>query len=748
MMSKPIRLGVYVAGIVVFWTGVIACTLLWDLSQQRQQVLAEAHHYAVANFKKDLVYRSWAARQGGVYVPVSEDTPPNPHLAHLEEREITTPSGRILTLVNPAYMTRQVHELESQQSGIRGHITSLNPIRPENAPDPWEAEALRTFELGATEVSSIEELEGNKYLRLMRPLTPEQGCLKCHSRQGSRLGDISGGISVSVPMEPFWAIARLSVIPRISAFSLLWMIGLTGIGMGARSLRKRIRIQHNIEKELATRLRYEERLARFSQALLAESGAALQNAVSHLLDISGASRIYIFKKVESGNGRLRTRRIVESCTQGVESLMHDSITNPDSYKEWFPSWAGTLSQGHPIQGTAESFPRAERDILEAQGIQSILVLPVVVKKQWYGFIGFDDTRTRREWDRESIRLLQIATERIGTYLEQKESVKALEESKKMYRTIFDESKDMIITISVDGKVVDINQAGAEMLGFSAKSEVINTKAESYYLNPSDKEQFKIEMKKKGYVKDFEIIMKRRDGSKVIALENSTAVEDQSGNVIGYQSMIKDISERMETERLIWKTNMQLLETNKKLKQTQSQLVHQEKLASIGQLAAGVAHEINNPLGFVKSNFSTLKEYLHSIKEYIQTVNESLASKIINNREKLLKNIRRVAATEKELDIGYIVDDIESIFSESEDGFERIITIVQNLKNFSRVDSLGKVESYDLNKAIESTLTVARNEYKYIAEIEKHLSELPSIECVGSEINQVLLNIIVNAAQAM
>jgi hypothetical protein len=90
---------------------------------------------------KDVVYRRWNAGHGGIYVPVTDETPPNPYL-EVPERDITTQSGVVLTLMNPAYMTRQVHELGAKAFGIQGHITSLNPIRPANAPDSWEARAL------------------------------------------------------------------------------------------------------------------------------------------------------------------------------------------------------------------------------------------------------------------------------------------------------------------------------------------------------------------------------------------------------------------------------------------------------------------------------------------------------------------------------------------------------------------------------------------------------------------------------
>jgi len=102
-------------------------------------------------------------------VPISEKTIPNPYLDE-PNRDITGPSGTRLTLMNHAYMTRQVHELAKEAYNVHGHITSLKPIRPENAPDPWEARALGAFEAGKEEVSSVEEIEGESYMRLMRPL--------------------------------------------------------------------------------------------------------------------------------------------------------------------------------------------------------------------------------------------------------------------------------------------------------------------------------------------------------------------------------------------------------------------------------------------------------------------------------------------------------------------------------------------------------------------------------------------------
>jgi hypothetical protein len=118
------------------------------------------------NFEKDLFYRRWATIHGGVYVPVTPETPPNRHLENVPERDLTTPSGRQLTLMNPAYMTRQVYTFSQKESAIRGHLTSLKPLRPENRPDPWETQALESFEQGKSEASTIEALEGQPYLRL------------------------------------------------------------------------------------------------------------------------------------------------------------------------------------------------------------------------------------------------------------------------------------------------------------------------------------------------------------------------------------------------------------------------------------------------------------------------------------------------------------------------------------------------------------------------------------------------------
>jgi signal transduction histidine kinase/CheY-like chemotaxis protein len=194
-----------------------------------------ARSYARAYHEKDVLYRRWNASHGGVYSPVTETNQPNPYLV-AKERELTTPSGRVLTLINPAYMTRQVHELAASQTGNKARITSLTPLNPRNMPDDWEADALRAFEDGEQEVCTTADIDGRSYVRLMRPLLVEQGCLKCHAQQGYKLGDVRGGISVAVPADAIWGEHDYQAATVLVGYGILWVLGAVGLIVGGRRL--------------------------------------------------------------------------------------------------------------------------------------------------------------------------------------------------------------------------------------------------------------------------------------------------------------------------------------------------------------------------------------------------------------------------------------------------------------------------------------------------------------------------------
>src|SRR4030043_1425649 len=223
----------------VLWTIIIAASLIWSLIRTKEETLEGAHIQAHISYVKDIVYRRWNAMHGGVYVPVTEETQPNPYLSDVPERDLITPSGWYLTLINPAYMTRQVYELMKENYGIRGHITSLNPIRSENAPDAWGTQSLGAFESGKTEISSIEKIEGKEYFRLMHPFVTEENCLKCHAKQGYKEGAIRGGISVSIPMEPLRAIENRHIWTFAAVHGLLWLLGVCGDVWGMRRKKQR-----------------------------------------------------------------------------------------------------------------------------------------------------------------------------------------------------------------------------------------------------------------------------------------------------------------------------------------------------------------------------------------------------------------------------------------------------------------------------------------------------------------------------
>jgi PAS domain S-box-containing protein len=166
---------------------------------------------------------------------VTPDTPPTPYLANTPERDLITLSGRRLTLINPAYMTRQIYEL-AQQAGLpQGHLTSLKPLRPQNAPDPWEKKALQAFEHGTAEVSEVVSLNGQPSMRLMRPFRIDPSCLTCHEEQGYKVGDIRGGISVTVRMSPIMTKAS-HTWSLILGHLVLWMLGVVGIVLAGRQI--------------------------------------------------------------------------------------------------------------------------------------------------------------------------------------------------------------------------------------------------------------------------------------------------------------------------------------------------------------------------------------------------------------------------------------------------------------------------------------------------------------------------------
>jgi PAS domain S-box-containing protein len=331
-------------------------------------------------------------------------------------------------------------------------------------------------------------------------------------------------------------------------------------------------------------------------------------------------------------------------------------------------------------------------------------------------------------------VVRIRHERAVEAHAREETQRLLAKNEARLRNLFEGSRDMIYTANSSDMITSINIAGILLLGYSSKQDLLEKQFSTFTANPGDRTAILQKLNQDGYVDDYEIVLKKKDGASIFCLETAHTIRDDSGKIVELQGSIKDISNRVENERKLWKMNLELAEANLKLQKTQTLMIQHEKLASIGQLAAGVAHEINNPLGFLISNNNMLEKYL---------------LKLYNNYLEFLSNREMASATPERMErIERLFSDSKAIFIESKDGFERIVKIVSSLKNFSRIDGNAKLDDFDLNAGIESTIVVAWNEIKYVSELRKNLGDIPHIMANGSELNQVILNILVNAAQAI
>jgi signal transduction histidine kinase len=255
----------------------------------------------------------------------------------------------------------------------------------------------------------------------------------------------------------------------------------------------------------------------------------------------------------------------------------------------------------------------------------------------------------------------------------------------------------------------------------------------------------------GKLKDYEYHenpILSREGKQHHIIWHNTVLHNEQGQIEGILSSGEDVTERREAEEAAKLAYTRLEQANKELKEMHSQMVQSEKLASIGQLAAGVAHEMNTPVGFVASNFHTLESYIKKFRGLLEVYDGFIGAVEGVEKAELLSKIEDVRKSREDMNIDFILEDIQGLFNDSKEGLSRVTTIIENLKDFSRVDQAEDFDEYDINSGIEATLVVARNEVKYDVDLKTELSEVPAVFCNSSQVNQVFLNLLLNAAQAI
>ena len=478
------------------------------------------------------------------------------------------------------------------------------------------------------------------------------------------------------------------------------------------------------EGRLATRLRYEEGLAACSKTLLEgrEDEDALNEALRHLLIAADVGRVYIFENFEDPSDGLCIRQTHEICAAGIQPEIDNPILQHLPYKDGFVRWQETLARGEPIKGKTITFPEAERALLEAQGIQSILVLPVHLSGKWLGFIGFDDVVLAREWGDEDIRLLQTAAEMIGGYIEHKRAEESLKESEERFRSLVENANDIIYSLTPEGVFVYASPNWTDILGHDV-SEVVGRHF-APFVHPDDLPvcaEFLRKVVETGEKQSgVEYRVQHKDGSWRWHTSSASALKDPTGQVSYYVGIAHDITERK-------KFLDELAEANRHLIQAQAQLVQSEKMASLGMLVAGIAHEINTPIGAIHSMHDTMKRALEKLKETLQ---KEFAKQFAENRN-LYAPVK-------------IIEDATKVI---DSGSERVTNIVRRLRSFARLDE-AEIKTADIHEGIEDTLTLIYHDIKHSIRVIKNYGDFPAISCFPGRLNQVFLNLLINAKQAI
>lgn len=479
------------------WTLLIGGSLAWNIAYIHRKTESSAQIEAIASLNKDIAFRNWAASYGGVYVPPNDRTPPNPYLADIPERDVSTTSGTSLTLINPAYMLRLVQTQFTELYGAKTRITSLKPLNPVNAPDAWERDALLALERNLPSVSGRATINGKPYLRAMAPLKTAPGCLRCHARQGYKVGEVRGGIDVAVPMDSYHAKANEEAAMFSATYLLLWLFGGGAIGLIARHLEQRAREREQTEQAL-------------QQAR--QDWKEIFQAIGHPVFISDPQH----RIVAANRAALRVTGLTEEAMRAAtccKLLCHFAVCpNQQAANQRFEMETSALNGVYLLTCTPT---------FSAQGeLQNIIhvATDMTARKR-----AEDELEKHREQLEE---LVEERTMELRAEIDSRTKTEQwLRESEIKYRTLFESVPVGIGIADFEGHILENNSALQALYGYS-KEEMAFLNIRTTYADPDERPRLLRMLQQRGNGKMYgrEVRLKRKNGEVFEALINIEQVQ--------------------------------------------------------------------------------------------------------------------------------------------------------------------------------------------------------------------------------
>ncbi|MFA6026451.1 MAG: PAS domain S-box protein [Ignavibacteriaceae bacterium] len=492
--------------------------------------------------------------------------------------------------------------------------------------------------------------------------------------------------------------------------------------------------QLKMEEALNRRIQLEKMVTTISSNFIHYTSEEIDNGIDYTImgvgNFLNVQRSYLF--LFSGDGNYIDKTF--EWTESISDLKTEKFKNtPVDTFPWIISMLSNFEVIHLPFFAEDTFGESSEEQKQLfAGTKSLILVPMVYGSRLRGFMGYERLQSEYKWNEEDLDQLATIADIIINAVERKRAEEALQSEKEELSVTLRSITDGVITTDLEDKINLVNNAAEEIVGVEQKwllGKSIFSVLEFHKEEPVIKETKKTSggydnLNQESQMNDY-LILLSRSGKKLTISINSNVLRDQKGKVRGFVYIIRDMTERLKIEK---------------------QLSLSQKMESIGRLAAGIAHEINTPMQYISDNTNFLKDAFESFNTLLTSINESVKdSAAFKDFVQIIKAIRKI---QEDFDIPYFINEIPSAIEQTQVGIERVSKIISAMKDFAHPEQREKTFS-DLNHGIQVTAAISKNEWKYVADLEMKLDPtLPAISCIPDEINQVILNLIINAVHAI